>query len=343
MMILLLLPWPLSAQHWQTQLGTAMGRDNNIFESSAYGTAALFSQFHLHLTGSVLTTPRLSLSFDGQAGVQGYAAHGEENRGLCDLTLRLNHRTGARLRLGTLLRYRGKAYFLSSHGYGLPMLETTATVRLTHAWQSSIYARYMQLNYSLGSLYDHAEKEAGLRLIWAASGRIRMAMHGAAALRRYERTAVNWTPENNDQNPWTYASAQQEDRLWRVSCHIEYYHHMLLRLGLAFEKVSSNSMGFNYTQPSIQLTAAREIGPKTMIFLKWAWRGKHYDDPLNPALHLRPDTESEDMNMAVLELTRNLNARTLLSLRWGWYENESPYRNRYYQKTLTTMGMRIRL
>jgi|GEM_PF-2955629 len=341
--LLLALSNGLQAQQWQwnRQAGCALGRDNNIFESPQRPTSTLTGRFHLNISGSGRLSTRWHAGVEAQAGIQGFAAYHTENRSLIDFTTQLVHQTARRIQISTRLRYRGKSYFSTDQGYQLPMLQIEITGRLASALRGHLYFRSMVLDYSQGRLYDHRQREAGLKLIWAASSQLRMAWQAAIGGRRYDRTPVNWNANAEGGDPWTYGSGRQYDSLWRASWQLEYYRHMLIRVRLGYEKVTSNSTGFNYSQPAIQLTAAREIGTRNLLHLKSVWRGKHYDNPLNPSLQLRPDTESEDMSMTVFEFTHSLNPETQLSIRWGWYENESPYRNRYYQKTLIGLGLRI--
>ena len=64
------------------------------------------------------------------------------------------------------------------------------------------------------------------------------------------------------------------------------------------------------------------------------WQKKNYRDTLLPFLPIELDTEQEENNFYVLDLSRDLWPEITAVVRWAWYKNESPWANLYYKKTL---------
>ncbi len=319
-----------------------VGHDDNIFESADFHTSDLTGRLHFSFTGSGRMNRHFIIQTDGQIGLEGYSQYTIETRALCDLNTKITTRILPTLHISALLRFRAKKYFSADKGYRMPLYRLETTVYPSPSWVFAIYAQQSNLDYSLGQLYDHKQREGGLSIRWAANRRLQWQINGVIGKIRYDRQAFEWLSNDELNTPWIYHNDQQSDRYWQCSIWIEYYKNMLLRFTAGYERVTSNSTGFNYRQPMIDINAAREIVPGFLINLKWIWKGKRYDDPLNPSLQLRPDTETEDMNMAVIDLSRELNSAVTATFRVGWYENESPYRNRYYQKTVCTLGLLLR-
>jgi hypothetical protein len=119
----------------------------------------------------------------------------------------------------------------------------------------------------------------------------------------------------------------------------EWYGWALLRIGISYRRNVSNSYGYAYEVPTIHVLGARALPWKltVRIFVSLQW--KTYTDPLQPFLQIRPDTEIEENNTMVLDLSRDFGRGWEIVLRSAWYQNESPFRNLFYKKRVIGIGL----
>jgi hypothetical protein len=89
----------------------------------------------------------------------------------------------------------------------------------------------------------------------------------------------------------------------------------------------------------VQVLAVKGIGFRWTAGFYWSWQNRRYTDPLDPFLPIRPESENEENNCFLIDISRAVGRRTSLKVQAGMYRNESPFRDLYYRKILYSVGM----
>ena len=110
------------------------------------------------------------------------------------------------------------------------------------------------------------------------------------------------------------------------------------RVGCRRETNHSNAVGYDFTRHVFEAFFVKQIA-------SWYVRGmvtlqqKEYSSDLHPLLPLQLDTEQEQSNFIVLDVSRPVYRSVEMILRAAWYRNESPWANLYYTKRLCDLGL----
>jgi hypothetical protein len=131
----------------------------------------------------------------------------------------------------------------------------------------------------------------------------------------------------------------QHDRNEEISLEVEWYTEALFRVGFAWEKNRSNSYGFGFDSPKWTVLIARQLPSEWTFSLFFRLQTKRYNDRLAPAFQVYPDTESEENNSLFIELEHDFSSQYSLEIKGGWVRNESPFRSRYYKKSIFSVGI----
>ncbi|MBN2356467.1 hypothetical protein JXO59_10160 [candidate division KSB1 bacterium] len=116
---------------------------------------------------------------------------------------------------------------------------------------------------------------------------------------------------------------------------------LLINLGYRYEMDESNSYGYSYHRHVVTLSFVKSLG-EFYIRGHSAIQVKRYHDNLLPFYPLQLDTEREESNFIVLDVSRDLCSFMGLVLRAAWYKNESPWASLYYEKRLVSLGAEFR-
>ncbi len=140
-----------------------------------------------------------------------------------------------------------------------------------------------------------------------------------------------------NRNALASLSEKQRDNLTNIGLQSEWLWRSLLVTALyRYEMNGSNSYGYGYIRHVLSTIFAQQ-------WQRWffrgcfSWQKKNYQDKLLPYLPLALDTEQEENNFIVLDLSRDLSDGLCIVARLAWYQNESPWANLYYRKTLTQL------
>ena len=117
---------------------------------------------------------------------------------------------------------------------------------------------------------------------------------------------------------------------------------ILLNLSANHERYHSNSYGYEYRKQYLTILVAKNFYG-FLIRGVGEWQKKKYLDELLPAWPLELDTEREQSNFLVLDLSRDVTSSLTCVIRFAWYENESPWASFYYNKRLVNAGVEFRL
>ncbi len=104
-----------------------------------------------------------------------------------------------------------------------------------------------------------------------------------------------------------------------------------------FENNASNSFAYDYSRHVAELLVGKTFAGFYLRGLLTLQK-KYYPDDLVPFWPLQLDTEREENNYLVVDLSRALTPALDVMVRAAWYRNESIWANLYYQKTLLTIS-----
>ena len=107
---------------------------------------------------------------------------------------------------------------------------------------------------------------------------------------------------------------------------------ILLTLIYMYTDNRSNSYGFGYTRHRLQALFGARLPSDFLLRIFAALQQKKYTDDLDPFFPLELDTEREESNFAVVDLSHRLFTSVNGIVRFAWYDNESPIRTLYYNK-----------
>lgn len=152
---------------------------------------------------------------------------------------------------------------------------------------------------------------------------------------RYKRLAFD--KGDNNYSFWL-APYRQRDKVLTLTCNLEgCWPSTFFTFSYRYEMNASNSYGYSYHRHIVALSFIKRAG-------EFYFRGygtlqkKSYHDNLLPFYPLQLDTEREESNFLVLDVTRDFCSFMGLVLRAAWYKNESPWASLYYEKRLLSVG-----
>ncbi len=111
----------------------------------------------------------------------------------------------------------------------------------------------------------------------------------------------------------------------------------LAQAGYRFEQNESNSFAHDYSRHVVDIMVVKTFAGLYFRALGTLQK-KSYPGDLVPFWPLQLDTEREENNYLVLDVSRALTPAFDLLLRAAWYRNESIWADLYYKKTLFTLS-----
>jgi hypothetical protein len=335
--IFLLSPAPLPSQ---TRLQIGLETDSNIRETPSAALAArsmrLFVQTRKPGRGGWR-----SLSFQQVSALQIYWNHPEENKLVSELRFGSGGMLGP-FRLDASAWGRLKLWLNDVFDYGTGGLRLDLAAPLRPGLSLTAELHLATLDYADLDGFDSRDLGFGTGLV-LKNGRQRF----GATLRwqriRFDRAAVS---ADFSQDPiYVFLAEQQTDRLATAEIYANHTGRILARISYELQRNDSNSFGFSYWRHRVQLLLGTRLWNRMMLRLLAAGQIKRYRDALPPGAPTLPrdlDTEREQSNFLVLDLSRPLTATVNAVLRLAWYNNETPLRSRFYQKRLATLALETR-
>ena len=127
---------------------------------------------------------------------------------------------------------------------------------------------------------------------------------------------------------------RQKDNLTTAGLHSEWiWRSLLVTLFYRYENNHSNSYGYGFDRHVVTAMFAQQW--RAWFFRGYfSWQKKNYTDALRPYLPIGLDTEQEENNFIVADFSRELLRSLSLVGRFSWYQNESPWADLYYEKSL---------
>jgi len=150
----------------------------------------------------------------------------------------------------------------------------------------------------------------------------------------YERVALT--------ESFDFKTVKQEDDVLGLKLTLNYTKSMLLNFSYIYENNDSNSFGYSYTKHQFVLIFGLPFANSFWLRGYGAIQIKRYDEKSLPVFPTDADTEREESNFIILDLSKDLSPNFSALLRFAFYNNESTIRSRFYNKLLLTGGFDFR-
>lgn len=237
------------------------------------------------------------------------------------------------------LTERLKTFFRGQRGYSYTEGCFYFRRRLCSGLNATGFYSLSRMDYAGGKYFDCRSNWGGVRFHWAAARRMAWTFQGSTGNVRYTRQAFDILRRSLYSEEWIASGQIQKDsfREWSVQC--ESLCWLFLRLNVGYETSDSNNYGYAFRRPRIHLLAVKSVASDWTVGVVWSYLKKRYSDSLKPILQIRPESENEENNYVLADLTRVLSEKTSLRIQAGWYCNESPFRDLYYEKMLYSVGV----
>jgi hypothetical protein len=312
-------------------------QDDNVFEALRRPVAS--SSFRLLYDGrGRMHSGRWAAQLGYQGGLQIYQQVEKENKLINDLRLDLTLKISDRLQFGGQGYARLKLFLNRPDDYALGRWQiflqgrvpAAVTIRAGYAEEAMDYATTDFYSYYSPGFFLNLQR--GLGRGWTLSPQLTWSSP------QFDRSAFKSSAAHN----FLPAAHRQKDGLLTAGLGVDWVHSSLL-VSLLFrnEHNSSNSYGYSYDRQVVTLSFVKNFAG---FFLRGygGWQKKNYLDDLLPFYPLQLDTEREENNFLVLDLSREVTSFMVVLLRAAWYENESPWASLYYQKRLLSLGTELK-
>jgi hypothetical protein len=321
--------------NWHVTTSLSGGFDNNVLESVTTHNSDATNRFIFTFRGNGLLGDGVTTQLCYQGGLETYARHSKENRtihqisGHCIVPFEKNIGFGIRL-LG-----RWKAFFKNNRGYGNSHFSPYFKFTLGRKWMTSLSHTNINMNYETGENYDYNYQGYGIQLTCFISYKIRLDLQWNTGTTKFLRDAFIFSPCDS---LWHNKGILQRDLTEKYAIHLEMLYWALMRIGFSFRKNNSNSYGHDYQIPKLNCMVVFYLPEEFSINLLGTKQWKHYQESLIPILQIRPDSENEENSHIVMDIAKDLTSKYTVRIRFGWYRNESPFRDQYYEKTVVSAG-----
>jgi hypothetical protein len=312
--------------------------DGNIYESSSRRTASGSARFLLSTRGDRRST-RCQVHYNYSAALQTYPGYGNENKLSHDLGGQAGVRISSWLHLSSGANATLKVYLENIADYGTTSGNVTASLVLPHQLSVQVSGETGQLDYAQTDLFDFTFNgvEMALRRPLSTSGMVELGLNRRAL--RYERRAL---ADNSAQGLFPMAVAQR-DALTTMRVGMAYGRKIVVQLAFEAQFNRSNSFGYDFNRLRVSGLLGFRPARRWMLRAAGLVQNKSYRDDLS-RLNLRDlDTEREQSNFLVLDLSRDLSPQISLVTRAAVYNNESIVSGVFYRKTLYFAGLEVRL
>jgi hypothetical protein len=312
--------------------------DNNIYELGLRRTASGSARFLLNTRGDRRSN-RWQVYYNYSTALQTYPRHGDENKLSHDLHGQAGVRLKSWLHVSAQANATLKLYLENAVDYGTTSGNLTASLSLPHQLVAGLSGETGQLDYAVTDSFDFTFTgvELALRRPLSASGALEALLNWRAL--RYQRHAFEYNlAQGLFPRPWA-----QRDALTTLRLALTYGRKVVMRIALEAQLNRSNSFGYDFNRFRVSGLLGFRPASRWMLRAAGLVQNKNYCDDLS-RLNLRDlDTEREQSNFLVVDLSRDLATEISLVTRAAFYDNESIVPGKFYRKTLYFAGVEIRL
>ncbi len=315
--------------------------DSNIYESSARRAARGSARFLLNTRGDRRSS-RWQANYNYSTALQAYPGSRNENKLSHDLSGRLGVRLQSWLHLSARAGGTLKFYLESAADYGTTSGNVAASFFLPHQFVVEASGETGQLDYVADTNTDDYDftfngLELALRRPLLSSGSFEILFNRRVL--RYSRQALDRDVVRGLQS----AAMQQRDALATGRVALNYGRKMVVQLALEAQANRSNSFGYDFNRWRVSGLLGFRPATGWMLRAAGLLQNKRYRDDLSKLKPGDIDTEREQSNFLVVDLSRDLSPEISLAGRAAFYDNESVVLGKFYRKTLFFAGVEIRL
>jgi hypothetical protein len=312
--------------------------DSNIYEASTRHTASGSPRFLLSTRGN-RNDKRWQLHYNYSAALQTYPAHGDENKLIHDLGGQLGVRVKPWLQVTTRANAFLKLYLENATDYATTSGTLIASLSLPHKIFVDFVAETGQLDYAATDLYDftHRGFEVTLRPSLLSNGSLQATLN--RRLLRYPSQFFICVARPG--SPVTILHERDVLTTWRAA--MSFGRKILTQISIEAQANRSNSSVYEFNRLRVNGLVGFRLMRRWFVRAAGVYQHKRYPEALAPLCLLELDTEREQSNFLVADLSRDLTSNVSLLMRVALYDNESTLRGRFYRKMLYFAGLEIRL
>lgn len=327
--------------HWRirNRLQLTYEFDDNIREAAA-DTADRIQDSSLRLlfhSQASKTGTDLRLKFSYQGGLQTYFANTIENKLINEVGASFAYSLepfviGARA-FGRLKLYLNDTFdYATGHATGFLRLPPWS------GFVSEVSFTREGLDYQNFSNFDYQANELRLAVTRSLASKLTGRVEVAAAQIDYEIPQIICLPDDRFR---ILSDSQQDDNL-RLSLQVNYTRAFLLNFKYAFQYNDSNSCGYSYHKHQFVVIFGVPLPHNLWLRGYGAIQFKNYSEDIPPFFPTDLDTERDQSNFFIADLSKDLTPGLSAILRAAYYNNESIIRSRFYRKLLVTLGFDFR-
>jgi hypothetical protein len=227
-------------------------------------------------------------------------------------------------------------------GYGFYRFSPFLRIQVAHGLTGTLFTHLYSLDQREGTRFDYRYTSGSFSLEWEPSPRIQWELQTTVGWFRFQRNALDYRAIGSNTYEWVDKGLNQIDRQLEIAIALEVYQWAFIRMRFTYGNIESNSYGYSHYTPRFEIVAAKGLIWDTTLRLYWTLFRKKYTDPLQPILQVHPDTETDENQLMLADLSKDLIENFSLWIRFAWYRNESPFRNLYYEKVRLSAGMSTR-
>lgn len=324
---------------WQftNRLQVGAEHDDNIYESSRRATAALSSRLFFR-SRTERTWRKTQLGFAYAGGLQTYPNHADENKLANELDAELRYRLARWCEVTGSLRGTVKVYFNGPFDFATSQSALRVATTLPHQWWLAVSIASYRLDYAESDGFDYLGRSLGVTVRRPITSWLVGEGDLQIARLRYLRPAYADTPAGI----WFALGDEQQDRQTGAMARLIIGRRFLVHLGGEFQRNVSNSFGYDYHRWRWSMIAAFRLTPRWLVRLAALRQHKKYKDALPPVLPIELDTERNESNFFVGDVSYDISRDIGWLLRAAYYDNEAAVRGLFYQKTLVFSGLEYR-
>ena len=328
-----------SKTEWRLKNRVQLGfeQDNNVEESLTNAESAKALKLHYHSQVN-RRWRRASLQLTYQGGYQVYWEYTSENKMINEIAGRFSYQLSPRLAMGVDTWGRIKLFLNRDPRYGIGTVGAFINVYLPGRISCQVTGRAEGLDYATTDHHDYYGQGVFIRFGKRFLPALTVSPEIGFQSFNFNRQAFDFQSQNN----WRPLPETQSDHNLRFGCTIDgSWQGYIINVSYFYEKYNSNSYGFNFDRHRLNIVAAKKLfGVLLRVYANL--QRKSYTDDLLPFYPLEIDTEKEESNFLVTDISRELVPSIVLLVRLAWYENESPWPNLYYSKRLANLGFEFR-
>ncbi|NIR47316.1 hypothetical protein GWO43_02425, partial [candidate division KSB1 bacterium] len=194
------------------------------------------------------------------------------------------------------------------------------------------------LNYQNFTVFDYSENLLIWRISRRVSSRINLSVELTGKQVRYDTTEVDIPEESAS----TFRKIKRTDDNYKAKFQVSYSKSYLINFSYTFQHNDSNNPALVYSKHQFTLIFGFPLSSTVWLRGYGAAQLKDYTEEAVPSFPTDVDTEREQSNFFILDVSKDLNPNLTALLRLAYYNNESIIRSRFYRKTLVTLGVDFR-